>query len=84
MSSHQRLAQLQNHLSPPTQKDIVLVKYSANRRIVTVTINNARHANCLSVAVLTALLSALRSINPQIKLDESIDSKDPIIFAEEA
>ena len=82
MSSHQRLAQLQNHLSPPTPKDIILTKYSANRSIVTVTINNARHANCLSVAVLTALLSALRSINPQIKLDESIDSEDPIVFAE--
>jgi hypothetical protein len=82
MPSHQRLVQLQNHLSSPPSEDLVLTKYSSNRRIVTIAINNARHANCLSVAVLTALLSALQSINPQIKLEESLDSEDPISFAE--
>lgn len=85
MSSH-RLSQLQTHLSPPPppSKDLVLTTYSPDRCIITLTINNAARANCLSVAVLTALLSALRSINPSITLDGSIDSENPVAFAERA
>ena len=83
MSSH-RLSQLQNHLSPHPvpSNDLVLTTTSLNKHIITLTINNASRANCLSVAVLQSLLNALRSINPNITLDESIDSEDPITFAE--
>jgi enoyl-CoA hydratase/carnithine racemase len=50
--------------------------------VVTITINNAARANCLSTPVLQAILDALRSINPLITLDSSVDSEDPIAFAE--
>ena len=83
--SSQRLSQLQTHLSPnppSPNKDLVLTKYSPCGRIITLTINHAARANCLSVAVLTALLSALGSINPHITLDASIDSENPVTFAE--
>lgn len=77
-----RLSQLQNHLDPSSDpSDVVLVSYSPDDRVVTVTINNARRANCLSTPVLKALLTAFRSINPDINIDASIDKEDPIEFA---
>lgn len=75
-----RLSQLQNHLSPSS--DLVLTSYSPGGRVVTITINNAARANCLSTNVLKALLAAFSSINPNITLDSSVDTEDPIAFAE--
>lgn len=74
-----RLSQLQNHLSPV---NLVLTSYSPDRQVVTLKINNAARANCLSTAVLQTLLSALTAINPGINIDSSIDTEDPISFAE--
>jgi enoyl-CoA hydratase/carnithine racemase len=77
-----RLAQVQNHLAPSSDSpNLVLVSYSADGRVVTITINNARRANCLSTPVMKALLAALRSINPDVIIDASIDREDPIEFA---
>ena len=75
-----RLSQVQNHLSPPSA--FVLTSYSSDRRVVTITINNPARANCLSTPVLQAILDALRSINPLVTLDSSVDREDPIAFAE--
>ena len=75
-----RLLQIQNHLSSSSQ--LVIASYSSDLRVATIVINNATRANCLSTPVLKALLTALRSINPGISLDSSIDTEDPIIFAE--
>lgn len=75
-----RLSQIRNHLSH--QSSLVLTSYSSDRRVVTITINYVARANCLSTPVLQAILDALRSINPRITLDPSIDSEDPIAFAE--
>jgi enoyl-CoA hydratase/carnithine racemase len=75
-----RLSQIQNHISSPS--DLVSTLYSSDRQVVTITINNAARANCLSTAVLKALLAAFTSINPKITLDSSVDSEDPIAFAE--
>jgi enoyl-CoA hydratase/carnithine racemase len=81
-----RLSQLQTQLSPAPEPlpptDLVLTSVSPSGHIVTLTINHASRANSLSTAVLTSLLSALRSINPHIEIDESIDSEDPVAFAE--
>jgi hypothetical protein len=74
-----RLSQIRNHLA---STDLVLKSYSTDGRVVTLTINNASRANCLSTPVLQALLSALKAINPRIPLNSSIDTEDPIIFAE--
>ena len=74
-----RLAQVQDHLAPSS--DLVLVSYSPDGRVVIITINNARRANCLSTLVMEALLTAFRSINPDIDIDASIDKEDPIEFA---
>jgi hypothetical protein len=77
-----RLAQVQNHLAPSSDpSNLVLVSSSADGRVVTITINNARRANCLSTTVMKALLAALRSINPDISIDASVDKEDPIEFA---
>jgi enoyl-CoA hydratase/carnithine racemase len=75
-----RLSQLQNHLSPSS--DLVLTSYSSDSRVVTITINNGARANCLSTPVLQAMLAAFSSINPNIKLDSSVDTEDPIAFSE--
>jgi hypothetical protein len=75
-----RLSQLQNHLSPSS--DLVLTSYSPGGRVVAITISNAARANCLSTNVLKALLAAFSSINPNITLDSSVDTEDPIAFAE--
>jgi enoyl-CoA hydratase/carnithine racemase len=75
-----RLSQIQNHLIH--QSSLVITSYSSDHRVVTITINHAARANCLSTPVLQALLDALKSINPRITLHSSIDSEDPIAFAE--
>jgi enoyl-CoA hydratase/carnithine racemase len=75
-----RLGQIQQHLSTP--QDLVLTSYSPDDRIVTITINNAPRANCLSTPVLRALLAAFASINPSIELDASVDKEDPVSFGE--
>lgn len=75
-----RLYQIQNHIA--SQSDLVLTSYSSDGRVITITINNATRANCLSTPVLAALLTALTSINAKTKLDSSVDSEDPIIFSE--
>lgn len=80
MMAAKRLSQIQNHISSPS--DLASTLYSSDRHVVTITINNAARANCLSTAVLKALLAAFTSINPKITLDSSIDSEDPIVFAE--
>ena len=72
-----RLAQIQGHL-----QDLVVTSYSPDGRVVTVTINNAARANCLSTPVLQGLIAAFSSINPRITLDTSVDKEDPILFAE--
>jgi enoyl-CoA hydratase/carnithine racemase len=59
----------------------VRTSYTSDRVVVTLTINNAARANCLSTPVLEALLSALTAINPRITLDSSADTEDPIAFA---
>ena len=75
-----RLSQVQHHLcSPP---DLVLKSHSSDGRVITITINNTNRANCLSTPVLKALLTAVTSINPHITLDASVDTQDPIVFAE--
>ena len=75
-----RLSQIQGHISGLA--NLVLTSYSPDGRVVTITINNPDRANCLSAAVLEALLFALTSVNPHITLDSSIDVEDPITFAE--
>jgi hypothetical protein len=75
-----RLSQIRSHLHP--NNDLVQTSYSTDRRVVTLTINNAVRANCLSTPVLQALLSTLIAINPRISLDSSIDNEDPVTFAE--
>ena len=75
-----RLAQIQEHIVSPS--DLVLTSHSPDGKVATLTINNATRANCLSTPVLKAILASLASINPQISLDSSIDTEDPIDFAE--
>jgi hypothetical protein len=75
-----RIAQIREHLSPSS--NLILTSHSADGKVITLTINNAARANCLSTPVLEALLQALRSINPEITLDSSVDREDPILFAE--
>jgi len=80
--STNRLSQLRNHLTTHPSSDLVIKSQSADGKVVTLTINNAARANCLSTPVLQALLDSLKSINPEITLDSSIDKEDPIQFAE--
>lgn len=75
-----RLSLVKNHLSPSSE--LVLTSYSSYCRIVTITINNPARANCLSTPVLKAILAAFSNINPNITLDSSVDTEDPIAFAE--
>jgi hypothetical protein len=75
-----RLAQIQGHL--PSLHGLVSTSYSHDGRVVTITINNATRANCLSTTVLQALVTALSSINPRIAMESSIDKEDPVSFAE--
>ena len=77
-----RLSQLRDHLAPSSKpSNLVFISHSTDGRVVTITIDNGRHANCLSTPVMRALLAALRSINPKITIDASIDNEDPIEFA---
>jgi enoyl-CoA hydratase/carnithine racemase len=78
--SSTRLSQIRGHLSPDSP--LVLTSSSANGRIITLTINHATRANCLSTTVLTALLAALSSINRQLPVGPSIDTEDPIVYAD--
>ena len=78
--SSTRLSQLQSHLTTPS--DLILKSSSADGKVITLTINNAARANCLSTPALGALLNALNSINPEIRLDAFVDKEDPIRFAE--
>jgi len=73
-----RLSQIQGHLS---HEDLVLVTRSTDKRVVTLTINNAAKANCLSTPVLKALLATLKSLNPNFEIDASIDTQEPNAFA---
>lgn len=77
--SSTRLSQIQKHLTPSTQ--LILSSYSTDGRVITLTINNAVRANCLSTPVLEELLAALQSINPEITLDSTVEGEDPIRFA---
>jgi hypothetical protein len=78
--SSTRLSQIQGHLSP--NSPLVLTSSSANSQVITLTINYATRANCLSTPVLKALLAALSSINPQMRIGPSIDTEDPIVYAD--
>jgi hypothetical protein len=78
--SSTRLSQIQRHLSP--NDSLVLTSYSADGRVVILTINHETRANCLSTPVLKALLAALTSINSKITIYSSIDTEDPIAFAD--
>lgn len=75
-----RLSQIQDQVAYPS--DLVSRSDSPDGTVVTLTINNAVRANCLSTPVLTALLAVIKSINSQISLDHSIDKEDPVEFAE--
>jgi enoyl-CoA hydratase/carnithine racemase len=80
--SSTRLSQIQGHLS--SNSPLVLTSSSANSQVITLTINHATRANCLSTPVLTALLAALSSINPQMPIGPFIDTEDPIVYADRA